>query len=111
MAACCSRLFGGVDFADRITTGLLQNSPSSARRTAEPGRFSSWLAIVWQNFSCTQKTAAIVRSLAGKFQNHGLETEPDSAGASRLINRTKRPARFVAPEVSRKATKRITPMR
>src|ERR1700729_4612747 len=111
MAACCSRLFGGVDFADRITTGLLQNSLSSATRAADPGMFSSWLALVRQNFSCTQKIAAIVGSSAGKFQNQGLETEPDSAGASRLINRTKRPATFVAPDVSRNATKRITPMR
>src|SRR3984885_10663201 len=111
MAACCSRLFGGVDFADKITTGLLQNSPSSATRTAEPGRFSNWLAIVRQNFSFTQKVAAIVRSSAGKFQNQGLETDPDSASAYRLITRTKRPAIFVAPEVSRNATKRITPMR
>src|SRR5271156_5706313 len=111
MAACCSRLFGGVDFAERITTGLLQNSPSSATRTADLGRFSSWLAMVRQNFSWIQKTAAILRSSRGKFQNQGLETEPDSAGASRLIHRTKRPASFVAPEVSRNATKRITPMR
>src|SRR5271156_6437862 len=99
MASCCSRLFAGVDFAERITTGLLQKLPSSATRTADAGRFSSWLAMVRQNFSCAQKIAAIARSSAGRFQNQGLETEPDSAGASRLIRRTKRPASFVAPEV------------
>src|ERR1700730_3069472 len=100
MASRCSRRVAGVDFADMITTGLLQKLPKSATRTADCGRFSNWLAMARQNFSWTQKTGAIVRSSAGKFQNQGLETEPDSAGASRLISRTKRLANFVAPEVS-----------
>src|SRR6516225_4616562 len=54
---------------------------------------------------------AIFLSLAERDENHGLDTDPDSAGVPRLINRTSRPAGPFAPVVSRNATKRISPMR
>src|ERR1700730_8459516 len=111
MTMCCSRLFGGVDFAERITTGFSNKLSSCAIRFADPGRLSSWLAMVLQNFSWTQKTDAICLSLAGKFQNQGLETDPESAGVPRLIRRTIWLATFLALEFNRNATKRITPAR
>src|ERR1700719_4126204 len=101
MRMCCSRLFGGVDFAERITTGLSHKLFSRAMRFADPGRFSSWLAMVLQNFSWTQKTDAICLSFGGKFQNQGLETVPESAGVPRLISRTIRLATFFALALNR----------
>src|ERR1700693_3664213 len=111
MMTCCSCLFGGVDFAERMTTGLSHKLSSSAMRLADPGRFSSWLAMVLQNFSGTQKPDAMRLSLGGKFQNQGLETDPESAGVPRLMRRTIWLATFFAFEFKRKATKRITPAR
>src|ERR1700688_2687051 len=111
MRMCCSRRFGGVDFADRFTPGLSHKWSSSAMRIADPGRLSSWLAMVLQNFAWTQKTDAICLSLGGKFQNQELETVPESAGVPRLINRTIWLAAFFAFEFKRNATKRITPAR
>src|ERR1700732_1268411 len=109
MAMCSARLFDGVDIADRITTGVSQKFPCSATCAAELGRFSNWLATARQNFSWTQKTPAIFLSLPGRFQNQGLDTDPDSTGVPRLISRTSRLATSFAPEDNRNATNRITP--
>src|SRR5580700_4766570 len=111
MVTCSARLFAGVDIADRITTGLSQKFACPATCAADPSRFSNWLPIARQNFSWTQKTPAIFLSLAGRFQNQGLDTDPDSTGVPRLISRTSRLATLFAPEDNRNATNRITPAR
>lgn len=89
MAMCFSSRCEGIELAERMATGLSEKLLSSATRAAAAGKFSSWLAMVVQNFSCTQKTPVIALSLAGRFQNKGLETLPEPAGVPRLMRRTK----------------------
>src|SRR5271165_2463701 len=50
-------------------------------------------------------------SFAGRLQNQGLLVEAESTGAPLLINRTRRFPAFLAPERSRKDTKRSSPKR
>ena len=111
MMTCCSRLFGGVDIADSIITGLSHKLPNSAMRLADSGKVLELARNSVTEFLLNPKDRRHLPFIGRQIPKPGTGNGSRIGRCASADQPHHLAATFFALEFNRNATNRITPAR